>query len=242
VSPEAPGTYAVAVRASADGGRSWQVARSDRGLEVIPSDDTTPPAVPTGITLVDVSGDHVTLGWDASEAQDLYRYLVYRSTGDGPEERIATADEPLWTDTALTAGTSYRYSVVAQDTAFNASGPSEPLVVKAAEQLVTVTFRVTVPPQTPRDATLYIAGDFQGWAPGDTPMTQAGPDAWSIDLPFKEGTAIQYKYTRGSWEAVEKDEACGEIPNRTLTVDGSRGSSQVMEDAVARWRDTDACP
>jgi hypothetical protein len=73
-------------------------------------------------------------------------------------------------------------------------------------------------------------------------MTQVAPDTWSIDLPFRDGTAIQYKYTRGSWEAVEKDEACGEIPNRTLTVDGAKGASQVIEDTVDKWRDIDACP
>jgi hypothetical protein len=41
---------------------------------------------------------------------------------------------------------------------------------------------------------------------------------------------------------VEKDEACGEIPNRMLTADGSAGDTQVVEDSVGRWRDIDACP
>jgi hypothetical protein len=218
------------------------VASSDGRLEVLPSDDGTPPPAPAAPTLVDVSGDHISFAWDPVAASDLYRYLVYRSIGDAPAERVAAVTDPEWTDTGVTAGTRYGYTVVAQDTAFNTSAPSEPLVVVAVEPVVTVTFRLKVPPQTPGDATLYIAGDFQGWAPRDTPMTQVAPDTWSIDLPFRDGTAIQYKYTRGSWEAVEKDEACGEIPNRTLTVDGAKGASQVIEDTVDKWRDIDACP
>jgi len=99
-----------------------------------------------------------------------------------------------------------------------------------------------VPEDTPADAQLFIAGDFQGWAPGDTPMTRDGPTTWTIDLSFEAGTSLQYKYARGSWEAVEKDEACGEIPNRTLTVDGSTGGAQLVEDEVGRWRDVHACP
>ena len=122
-----------------------------------PSDDGTPPAVLAAPTVVDVGGDHVAIRWEPSEAPDLYRYLVYRATGDAPDERVAITADPVWTDTGVVPGTSYRYTIVAQDTSFNTSAASEPLVVEAAEQVVTVTFRVTVPPQTPGDATLFIA-------------------------------------------------------------------------------------
>ena len=81
-----------------------------------------------------------------------------------------------------------------------------------------MTFTVTVPPNTPPGDTIYIAGDFQGWDPGGTPMTKVDDVTWTITLPFTEGDAPQYKYTRGSWEAVEKDAGCGEIPNRTVPV------------------------
>ncbi len=70
---------------------------------------------------------------------------------------------------------------------------------------------MTVPPSTPATDSLFIAGDFQGWAPGQTPMTKVDASTWSITIPFEDGTSIEYKYTRGSWEAVEKDDGCGEI-------------------------------
>ncbi len=242
VHPDAPGTFATALRASSDGGGTWVTSDAERTLEVLPDPDPTAPAAPTDLALLDVAADHVTLRWSKDATGDVARYVVLRGTEGKEPVRIATTTDPLFTDMTVEAGTLYTYRVAAQDDGADTSPPSEPLEVVAEEQLVTVTFRVTVPTGTPADAQLYIAGDFQGWAPGDTPMTQAGPGTWVIDLPFEAGTALQYKYTRGSWEAVEKDEACGEIPNRTLTVDGSAGPGQVVDDVVGKWRDIDACP
>jgi hypothetical protein len=72
-------------------------------------------------------------------------------------------------------------------------------------------------------------------------MEPLGDGQWAITLEFEDGTPLEYKYTRGSWEAVEKDAGCGEIANRTLTVEpGSDGTLRV-EDAVEKWRDLDAC-
>jgi hypothetical protein len=242
VHPDTPGTFATALRASADGGRTWVVSDAERTLGMLPDPDPGAPAAPTGLALLDVAADHVTMRWSKDATGAVARYVVLRGTEGQDPVRIATTADALFTDVTVEAGTRYRYRVAAQDDGADTSPPSAPLDVVAEEQLVTVTFRVTVPAGTPADAQLYIAGDFQGWAPGDTPMTHRDDATWSIDLPFESGTAIEYKYTRGSWEAVEKDEACGEIPNRRLTVDGSAGPAQLVEDVVARWRDLDACP
>jgi hypothetical protein len=242
VRPETAGDVATAVRASADGGRTWVVSDTDRTIRMLPDPDPTAPAPPSGLAVLDVAADHVTLRWVPGDAASTVRYVVLRGTEGAEPEPIGTSQDPLFTDLTVVAGTRYTYQVAAQDDGADTSAPSDPVEVVAEEQLVTLTFRVTVPADTPADAQLYIAGDFQGWAPGDTPMTQVDATTWSIDLPFESGTALQYKYTRGSWEAVEKDEACGEIPNRTLTVDGSAGPEQVIEDTVATWRDIDGCP
>jgi hypothetical protein len=47
---------------------------------------------------------------------------------------------------------------------------------------------------------------------------------------------------RGDWLAVEKDEGCGEIPNRELTVEHGTEGTLVQDDTVAKWRDIDECP
>jgi hypothetical protein len=242
VRPDTTGTFATAVRASTDGGRTWTVSGTDRTIEMLPDADPGAPAAPTGVAVLDVAADHVTLRWDADTTGDVARYLVLRGASGATPEPIATTSAPVFTDLTVVADTRYTYQVVAQDDGGDASPPSEPLDVLAEAPVVSLTFRVSVPADTPADAQLYIAGDFQGWAPGDTPMTQVDAATWSIDLVFESGTALQYKYTRGSWEAVEKDTECGEIPNRTLTVDGSLGASQTIEDVVGTWRDIAGCP
>ncbi|HEY4768225.1 MAG TPA: CBM20 domain-containing protein, partial [Candidatus Limnocylindria bacterium] len=94
---------------------------------------------------------------------------------------------------------------------------------------------------TPPGDTLYIAGDFQGWDPGGTPMTRVDALTWEITLTFTENAAPQYKFTRGSWDAVEKDDGCGEIPNRTFTVVFGTDGTGTLDLEVAKWRDIDLC-
>jgi len=242
VRPEEAGTFATAVRASSDGGRTWTLSGVDRTLVMLPDPDPSAPRSPIGLTVLDAAADHVTLGWEPADPGRTVRYVVLRGANGADPMPVGTSADPLFTDLEVVPGTRYLYRVAAQDDGADTSPPSEPVAAVAEERSATVNFRVTVPADTPPDAQLFIAGDFQGWAPGDTPMTQVDATTWSIELPFKAGTAIQYKYTRGSWESVEKDEACGEIPNRTLTADASSGTEQLVEDVVGKWRDIDACP
>jgi hypothetical protein len=251
--PEWIGSYAVAARASTDGGSSWTYGDADgatngyspeaaASLAVRANADREPPPAPTALEIVESTGDHITLRWSAGNAPDLYRYRVLRAPStDGPLEFVGTSPDPVFADTSVAAGARYAYAVVAEDTAFNQSVPSEPIEVAAARRDVAVTFRVTVPDYTPGADTIHLAGDFQQWDPGATPMTRVDDTTWEITVPFEDGAAIEYKYTRGSWEAVEKDAGCGEIPNRQLTVTFDDDGHQLVEDSVAKWRDLDQC-
>jgi len=94
------------------------------------------------------------------------------------EKSTATASEPTFTDDTVSAGATYVYVVAAQDTSFNLSADSPEVASAAQARPVAATFRVTVPADTPADATIHIAGDFQGWNPGKTPMTKAADGTW----------------------------------------------------------------
>lgn len=118
---------------------------------------------------------------------------------------------------------------------------SEPLEVVADDRVVAITFTASPPEGTPAEDVIYIAGDFQGWDPAGTPMSPLDDSTWEITLDFEDASSLEYKYTRGSWEAVEKDAGCGEIPNRTATADyGADGTQQVL-DVIELWRDTGGC-
>ena len=84
-----------------------------------------------------------------------------------------------------------------------------------------VTFRVdSIPAYTPPGDYIYIAGNFNGWQPGDLNyrLTKQADDKWWITLAaMTQGTQIQFKFTRGSWETVEKGPNGEELNNRLFT-------------------------
>ncbi len=242
VQPEAIGSFTASACVSTDSGETWQSALGVASIETVPGEDTVAPPAPGTPELLDVSGERVRLRWTAPEEDDVYRYLVVRSEDGGDARVIGETDVEVYLDASVTAGMPYRYSIVALDTGYNRSPPSDPLEVTAQERVVDVTFTVTVPEHTTPDDTIYIAGSFQGWNPGADPMTRLDDSTWSITLPFEDATSLEYKYARGSWEAVEKDAGCGEIANRTLTVEYAADGGQEVSDVVAKWRDLDQCP
>jgi uncharacterized repeat protein (TIGR03806 family) len=81
-----------------------------------PPVDTTPPTVPSNVTAVPQSSTSVLVSWAASTdmGAGVAGYHVYRNGGATP---IATVAMPGFTDTGLTGGVTYTYSVSAFDAA-----------------------------------------------------------------------------------------------------------------------------
>jgi predicted alpha/beta superfamily hydrolase len=101
--------------------------------------------------------------------------------------------------------------------------------------LAQVTFLVTVPGNTPAGSKVHIAGDFQDWDPGSASheLTRQDDGRYAITLELARGTNLAFKFTRGSWETVEKGADGEEIANRTLAVE----ASGTQEFTVVRWAD-----
>jgi predicted alpha/beta superfamily hydrolase len=93
----------------------------------------------------------------------------------------------------------------------------------------------SLPDYTPPEDFLYIAGDFNGWDPGDPDyvLSKNEDQKWfytSDTVP--EDTQIQYKFTRGSWETVEKGPNGEEIGNRLFTF----GNGDTVHVIIYNWR------
>ncbi len=251
--PEQVGTFDYLARFSTNLGGTWTYAYTDdlqRGvLTVNASSDTTPPAAPTNPHVTGSSASSISLAWDANSEPDLYRYEVWRSTtSGGPYGKIANVPGGTteYDDTGVTSNGTYYYVITAQDTSFNRSTNSAQVTGTATPQTVSVTFTTTLPANTPAGDTVHIAGSFPApypqWDPGALPMTRLDATHAQITLNMLEGTQVEYKYTRGTWDSVEKGPACEEIPNRQLSVEHSANGTQQVGDTVAKWRDIDACP
>ncbi len=254
--PEATGAYDYAYRFSTDGGRTWTYGDADgvypgdgyddpAPLTVNPSADTTAPATPANLHRVSSSPTAIEIAWDAVTGDpSLYGYEVLR---DGVQiARVLGTD---FVDSDVVEGQTYSYAVRSVDTSVNRSAASAPIAVTAQVRIVDVTFAVTVPSSTDATGrTVHIAGTLsrlQGglpdWDPGAVVLTRDDATHWHITLHGYEGTQLEYKYTLGDWDHVEKSASCDEIANRTLTLSYGSSGTQTASDTVANWRNVAPC-
>ncbi|HET8659707.1 MAG TPA: hypothetical protein VFM55_12000, partial [Micromonosporaceae bacterium] len=221
-------------------------------LTVVPSGDTTPPQAPTGLAVTTASPAGVGLRWDAVADPTLHGYEVRRAgASGGPYQTVALVTGTGYVDTTVTEGGTYFYVVRSVDTSWNRSGPSNEVSATAQLRTVTVVFDVTVPAST--DGTgrsVHIAGfldrldgDLPQWDPGGVVLTRVDATHWRISLTGKESTQIEYKYTLGDWDHVEKGPppACTELSNRQLTLAYGGSGVQAVNDTVEAWRNVAPC-
>ena len=252
--PDELGTYCYTTRYSGDGGATWFYALNGPDefnstcpgpfgvLNVLPSADTTAPAAPTNLAVASTSTSSVSLSWDPhpNVDGDLVGFEVYRQAAGETSftrvARLANATATSFVDNNVTTGVAYSYYVVAYDTSFNRSGASNTVTAVAEPRLVSVTFTVGVPAYTP--GTVFIVGDiaaFGPWNPGLVPMTQVNSTTWTHTVDILDGTVVQYKFTRGSWDTVE---AWGEIvglANRQVTIEYGTTGTQTIDLTATDW-------
>lgn len=253
--PRTAGTYDLLVRFSTDGGLTWAYGDQDGFypgepgtdqpgvLTVNPSDDTTAPAAPTDLEVTDWGAAFIELGWTAPPDPDVAEYGIYRDGGGG-FELIATVPvspaAPGYRDESVTSGIEYTYRVTAFDGSLNESGPSNEVTQTAEPKLVQVTFRVRVPASTPPGDTIFLPGNIGllgPWNPGKQAMANQGGGIWEVKIPILDGTALEYKYTRGTWDRVEWWGSIVSVANRLATISYGTNGTQLIDDTSTAWDD-----
>jgi len=253
--PEALGEFDYVYRYSTNGAVSWVYAYENGLVEdpydavragdltVTPSSDVTPPSAPV-LSVADWSASSISLSW--TEAEDniaVHAYDIYRSIDNITFNKIDRVLAPTltYTDTTVVTDQLYYYYVIALDTSFNPSLPSNVVSQTAEAKLVAVTFEVTVPEWTP--GVVYIVGGHPSvgnWNPGAVAMTKNsdGPSLEPIPSISWMGTSFEFKFTRGSWETVMKGaDGNEELSNLPITVDYGTDGTQLYEYTVLNWRD-----
>ena len=95
-----------------------------------------------------------------------------------------------------------------------------------------ITLKVTeIPKDTPKNATIYVAGNFNGWNPNSTPLIADEKGNHTITFPEENGE-IEYKFTRGSWDTAEGNASEKAIPNRNSTF---TSKPQTIESKIISW-------
>jgi hypothetical protein len=199
---------------------------------------------------VSASPAGIELAWDAVTGDSsLYGYEILRGIASGSLAAIGSTSGTSFTDTDVAEGATYYYAVRSVDTSFNRSAASAEVTATAALRTVSLVFNVTVPATT--DATgssVYIAGFLDRldgghpqWDPGGVALNRSDETHWTITFTGRESTQLEYKYTLGDWEHVEKDGGCGEILNRQLTLSYGTTGTQTVSDTVLNWRNVLPC-
>ncbi|RME61082.1 MAG: hypothetical protein D6790_08380, partial [Caldilineae bacterium] len=254
--PRQVSDYLFGFRFSTTGGRDWVYADGDGSGEgplwempgkvvVLPSSDTEPPHRPFRIFEVFSSANQLVLGWRASRTKDMYAYELCRRDVTADEQGCASSiflprDQRVYTDTNVIQDHTYEYWVMTVDTSYNRSEPSDVLTLTAAVSFVDVTWRVLAPAFTPPEDELFIAGDDRdvfgaSFNPGLAVMNRVEDNLWEWTATVKEGTVLQYKYTRGSWDMVEQWGTIRGFTNRTVEITAGGDGTMLVEDTATDW-------
>ncbi|MEN8124292.1 MAG: alpha/beta hydrolase-fold protein [Bacteroidota bacterium] len=99
-----------------------------------------------------------------------------------------------------------------------------------------VTFVINnLPENTPKNTSIYISGDFEGWTGGQVKYKlYQNKNTYSITLP-KQINTINFKFTKGSWETVEADNEGTNIDNRTYTYSSKKDTIKI---SISNWIET----
>lgn len=89
---------------------------------------------------------------------------------------------------------------------------------------------------TPLTDTVFIAGTFNNWNPGDINwrLKKNNKGQWQIIITQPAGTTIEYKFTRGNWASVETKTNGSYQPNRTYTFTNTQSKKNIV---IGDWQD-----
>jgi len=139
-------------------GNSINLWNSIVEVEIYQGGDTIAPASPTGLNIISIDFNKITLGWDTSSEIDFDYYKIYRGVSSGftlsANTLIGTSTTNSYVDIALCSKTSYFYVITVVDINYLESDPSY-------EASGTTLANSIIPPE---DTILHV--DFNNWNQG----------------------------------------------------------------------------
>lgn len=159
-----------------------------------PSDDTSPPTTPSNLAASGTTASSTTLSWTGStDNVGVTGYDVLRAPGTsgGTFTQVGTATSTSFTNTGLSAATTYRYQVRARDAAGNLS---------AVSNTVTVTTQTGGGPGGCSAAATTQTQWQTGYVIEPVRVTNTGTatiTGWTVTFTLPAGHTIV-----GSWNAV----------------------------------------
>jgi hypothetical protein len=235
---------------------------SDKGTE--PTVDTTPPAVPSGLTLVRAGNGEIAISWTANTQTNLAGYRVYRAEEADSAQYIdvAVVTAPSYTDIGLDYEIMYYYKVTAYDGSGNESErsqevsarpaniwrPEMPTNLRAVAHNITLTseldIQVSWSANTETDLqgyNIYRASSSDFTAPDSTTFLDSALANSYTDLDVAVGQWYYYKVTafdKGDLESLPTEEV-SDIPLKRPVLISPAIAGQVSANPAFRWQPVD---
>ncbi len=218
-------------------GETYLMVNYQAGDELLSIADTVGPIDPTfvlfngneayALTKILAPGDTVIIDVIGEQSGDVVpENWVVAGVADAGAEHTwirkpsVCGPNPTWSSSAGTNEEDSEWIVLPQDS-WEDAGQHTMICETMVEPQVAVTFRVDMTQETTAAEGVHLAGSFQGWEPGTTPMNDDdGDDIWELTVMVNVNQTYEFKYVNGDeWgedEAVPG--ACAMNQNRFVMV------------------------
>lgn len=174
--------------ATATATTSDPVATNNKATNTTTVKENTPPSVPTAPRLVSATLTQTNLAWTAStDNVGVAGYTIYR---DGTE--VGTSSTTSFSDTGLTSGTPYAYTIEAFDAAGNRSAKSTAFAASSAFDPAAV-YRIVYPNATNLCLDQYVTNSIT-YVATDTCSTTQPLQNWRLVAT----TGANYKFAQAA--------------------------------------------
>jgi chitodextrinase len=173
-----------------------------------PPADTTPPSVPTGLTVSSTTSSTVSISWTAST--DNVGVTGYTIFNNGSQ--VGTSQTTSYTDSGLSPSTNYTYTVLAYDAAANNSTQSSSVQGTTASSSSQDTTPPSVPTSLTNTTTTSTTESFSWTASTDNvgvtgyKVFRNGSQIGTSSTPSYSDSALnpstQYSYTVSAYDAA----------------------------------------
>lgn len=105
-----------------------------------------------------------------------------------------------------------------------------------AQHNITLLLKLPIPEQI--KSNYFFASNLNGWSPSDTAFkfVKDLKGDWVLRLPKSSADLIQYKITRGTWDAVESSNTGEDVGNRVIKIDDIKSDTTIII-SISNWKD-----
>src|SRR5690606_25840095 len=99
---------------------------------VVEKPDLVPPSPPV-ISNYEIIDEGIRISWTISSSDDTVKHIIFKKEIENDDElwqrisEIEISENPVFIDPEIKLGTSYSYTILAQDASGNESAPANPL-------------------------------------------------------------------------------------------------------------------